>query len=71
MKPSRTVSSLLAALGLLALLALQDCASSGNPKVADFNPTTQVEYGKTTKIEIRNMLGEPNGRSFGMNGREV
>lgn len=64
----RIVSSLLAA---LALLAIQGCASSGNPKVADFNPTTQVEYGKTTKQEIHAMLGEPNGKKYGADGKEV
>ena len=50
---------------------LVGCASAGNPKVADFNPGTQIEYGKTTKQEIWNMLGEPNGKKYGDGGREV
>ena len=46
------------------------CASIGNPKVADFNPATQIEYGKTTKAEIIAMLGEPNSKTYGPNGEE-
>ncbi|MCX5888587.1 MAG: outer membrane protein assembly factor BamE [Deltaproteobacteria bacterium] len=74
MNPAQSSSLLHLVLALVlavALLASQGCASSGNPKVADFNPSTQVEYGKTTKQEIQAMLGEPNGKSFGMNGREI
>lgn len=55
---------------VLALLAM-GCATSGNPKVAEFNPATQVEYGKTTKAEIRAMLGEPNAIKYGANGKEA
>lgn len=62
---------LLFVLCLATLLAVQGCASSGNPKVADFNTSTQIEYGKTTKQEIRAMLGEPNAKKYGANGKEV
>jgi outer membrane protein assembly factor BamE (lipoprotein component of BamABCDE complex) len=47
------------------------CASMGNPKVADFNPATQIEYGKTTKAQIKEMLGEPNGMKYGADGKET
>lgn len=56
---------------IIAALSLAGCASSGNPKVADFNAATQVEYGKTTKAEIKAMLGEPNGKKYGANGKEI
>lgn len=56
---------------IMGFLLIQACASSGNPKVADFNPSTQVEYGKTTKQEIQTMLGEPNARRYGADGKEV
>jgi len=56
---------------IIVALALTGCASSGNPKVADFNPATQIEYGKTTKAEIKAMLGEPNAKKYGANGKEV
>jgi outer membrane protein assembly factor BamE (lipoprotein component of BamABCDE complex) len=56
---------------LAAALLAAGCASAGNPKVAEFNPATQIEYGKTTKAEVRAMLGEPNGIKYGANGKEV
>lgn len=56
---------------IIVALALAGCASSGNPKVADFNPATQIEYGKTTKAEIKAMLGEPNWKKYGANGKEI
>jgi len=52
------------------VLLFLGCASMGNPKVADFNPETQVEYGKTTKAEILTMLGEPNSKTYGPDGKE-
>jgi len=56
---------------IIAALAITGYASSGNPKVADFNTATQIEYGKTTKAEIKAMLGEPNGIKYGPDGKEI
>lgn len=56
---------------LLLLVFALGCASSGNPRIADFNPANQVEYGKTTQAEIRAILGEPNARKYGSDGKET
>lgn len=60
---------LTAVVAVLAMVA--GCASTGNPKVAEFNPATQIEYGKTTKAEIKAILGEPKAIRYGADGKEV
>lgn len=54
---------------ILALIFLSFIASScvsniGNPKISDQSLIDKIERGKTTKSEIEEMFGTPNGKKF-------
>jgi hypothetical protein len=48
---------------LIAVLALAGCASSGNASIKNKELLDQVHIGKSTKDDVRRLLGEPNSIS--------
>jgi outer membrane protein assembly factor BamE (lipoprotein component of BamABCDE complex) len=53
----------------LALLA--GCATTGNVQISDPATVAKIEPGKTTKAEVRTLVGEPTKVNFDMNKNEV
>jgi outer membrane protein assembly factor BamE (lipoprotein component of BamABCDE complex) len=49
---------------VLCVLFLFGCSTVGNSKIADQTVTDQIKVGKTTKGEVREIVGEPNKTSF-------
>ena len=73
MKPSLLPSLLLMAI-CLAALTLAGCASKGNEplrKETELSIGTKLTEGKTTKNEVRKMLGSPLKTSFTDGGQEM
>ena len=48
---------------LIAILSLAGCASSGNANVKNQALIDQIQMGKSTKDDVRRLLGEPNSVS--------
>lgn len=44
---------------LTILLLLCGCASADNKQIADTGPVAKIEVGKTTKSEVKALVGEP------------
>lgn len=50
-------------LHLSLLILITGCATAGNPAVMDQSIVSQIEIGKSTKADVRRLLGEPNSSS--------
>lgn len=48
---------------LSLLVLITGCATAGNPAVMDQSVVSQIEIGKSTKADIRRLLGEPTSSS--------
>jgi outer membrane protein assembly factor BamE (lipoprotein component of BamABCDE complex) len=48
---------------LIVVLSLAGCASTGNANVKNQELIDQIQMGKSTKNDVRRLLGEPNGIS--------
>ncbi len=48
---------------LIAILSVAGCASSGNANVKNQALIDQIQMGKSTKNDVRRLLGEPNSVS--------
>lgn len=48
---------------LIAVLTIYGCASSGNASIKNHDLIDQIQMGKSTKDDVRRLLGEPNSVS--------
>ncbi|MFM0265577.1 outer membrane protein assembly factor BamE domain-containing protein [Paraburkholderia sediminicola] len=51
--------------------SLFGCASYGNESISDQQKVSQIQVGKTTKGDVKNVLGMPGNVSFADNGDEI
>jgi outer membrane protein assembly factor BamE (lipoprotein component of BamABCDE complex) len=59
------------ALLLAALLAAQGCVSGGTKEITDPAKTSQIQIGKSTRADVKTLLGEPAKVNFTDNNEEV
>lgn len=72
--PNRKYGMLLALLVLpVFFFSVSGCMSiqGGQQSIADESKVSQIRKGKSTKVDIMNLFGEPGGKSFEENGDEV
>jgi len=65
------IIALLVAVSLVCLTGTGCVSAHGNKSVADVQTTSQIQKGKTTKAEVRSMLGEPGTKSEMADGSEM
>lgn len=56
---------------ILFCLAISACASSGNKQIADTGAVAKIEEGKSTKADVRALVGEPTKVNFRNDNTEV
>ena len=56
---------------ILLCLAVSACASSGNKQITDTGAVAKIEEGKSTKADVRALVGEPTKVNFRENNTEV
>jgi outer membrane protein assembly factor BamE (lipoprotein component of BamABCDE complex) len=56
---------------ILFCLAISACASTGNKQIADTGTVSKIEVGKSTKADVRALVGEPTKVDFRENNTEV
>jgi outer membrane protein assembly factor BamE (lipoprotein component of BamABCDE complex) len=56
---------------LSVLLLLCGCATVGNKQIADTGTVAKIEEGKTTKAEVKTLVGEPTKVDFRGDNTEV
>jgi outer membrane protein assembly factor BamE (lipoprotein component of BamABCDE complex) len=56
---------------ILFCLAVSACASAGNKQITDTAAVAKIEEGKSTKADVRALVGEPTKVNFRDNNTEV
>ena len=56
---------------VLCLVLLVGCATTGNVQISDPATVSKIEEGKTTKAEVRGLVGDPTKVNFDMNKNEI
>lgn len=56
---------------LVILVFMAGCATVGNQQISSYSITSQIQIGKSTKAEVRSLVGEPTKVNFQENGKEI
>lgn len=56
---------------LAVVLSLSGCATIGNEQISRYETTSKIEIGKSTKADVRALVGEPTKVNFQENGKEI
>lgn len=55
----------------LCLVFLFGCASVGNKQIGEAGTVAKIEEGKSTKADVRSLVGQPTKINFKDNGNEI
>ncbi|CAJ4332526.1 lipoprotein [Burkholderia pseudomallei] len=56
---------------LVVTASLFGCASYGNDAISDQQKVSSIQVGKTSKADVKNVLGTPGNVAFADNGDEI
>ena len=64
----KTTSSTLCSILLSILFLVSGCASAGNKQISDASTVAKIEEGKSTKADVKALVGEPTKVNYKDNG---